>query len=369
MRVLLLTEEYGSGHTQVALAIAGVWEQVDPGGTCLVAHVSQHVYPQLTKVLVKGYLNQLRWWPESYRAIYQWTYRIPLVLRSSHRLVGAMYRGALQRYVDQVKPDIILGTHPFCLGLVSALRQTGGWTGILGAVVTDFSPHPYWILPEVDRYFVPLEVTAKVLADRGVDRSRIAVTGMPVRPFFWKTEDRERLRARYGIGDEPLILVAAGALGLGPLDRIVESLDRSDVPWRLVVVTGHNAQMYQKLLQWRARARHPAMVLGFVHNMHEWMEMADVIVTKPGGVTVAEAIMKGLPAVLTAPLPGQEEDNAELLVRLGLARYSVPSAVGEVAADLVRREDLRLAMRERMRRMCPGDGARRIAEELVSERR
>jgi processive 1,2-diacylglycerol beta-glucosyltransferase len=249
---------------------------------------------------------------------------------------------------------------------VSALRQAGTWQGFLGAVVTDFAPHPYWVLPEVDRYFVPMRPTGDILVRHGAEPARISVTGMPVRESFQQTGKKNELRARRGIGEEPVVLVAAGALGMGPLDRIVCSLDESEVPWRLVVVTGHNTAMFQKLQRWRHQARHPVTVLGFAQDMHEWMEIADVLVTKPGGITLAEAMTKGLPVVLTAPLPGQEEDNARLLVRLRLVRYSSPSHVGREVADLLAREDMREMMRNNMRNIFPADGARRIAGELIA---
>jgi len=126
------------------------------------------------------------------------------------------------------------------------------------------------------------------------------------------------VRRRSGLRDDlPTILVLGGGFGMGPVAGILESLDRVEREFQIVVVAGRNVALRRELAA--LDRHHPTHVLGFVSNMHEIMSVADLIITKPGGLTTAEALALGKPLFILNPIPGQEMANSDFLLERGAA--------------------------------------------------
>jgi processive 1,2-diacylglycerol beta-glucosyltransferase len=166
---------------------------------------------------------------------------------------------------------------------------------------------------------VATEETKARLVARGVPAERVAVTGIPVgAAFSAAAPDKAAIRRRFGLRDDlPTILILSGGFGMGPVGEILASLDKTDREFQTVVVVGRNLHLRRELgCQDR---RHPTHVLGFVTNMHKWMSVADLIVTKPGGLTSSEALALGKPLFILNPMPGQEMANSDFLLEKGAA--------------------------------------------------
>jgi processive 1,2-diacylglycerol beta-glucosyltransferase len=185
-------------------------------------------------------------------------------------------------------------------------------------VVTDFEAHALWMEPCVDLYCVAAEETKARLVARGAAPDNVVVTGIPIAGKF--TGRRETGAARRSLGLEPgvsTLLVLSGGFGMGPVGKILDRLDDVDQTIQEVVVCGRNRALQQKLAA--RNYRHPTRVLGFVTNMHELMAAADLILTKPGGLTSSEALACGKPLLIIDPIPGQETANADFLLERGAA--------------------------------------------------
>jgi processive 1,2-diacylglycerol beta-glucosyltransferase len=235
-------------------------------------------------------------------------------------------------------------------------------------IVTDFAVHAFWIHRNVDGYVVANDAIGEQMTARGVAPERILAAGIPVRPEFVPTaESRERLRERLGLPlDRHVVLLMGGGLGIGPLERMMRALEDVGAPIAAVVIAGRNKRMERRVLAAAEAVRYPVRALRFVDNVYDYMHAADALVTKPGGLTAAEALVAQLPMVLCKPLPGQEERNARILCEAGAAVRS--RTVGDLADTVAgilsagdRRERMLAAAQRLSRPGAAGEAAALIA--------
>jgi len=184
-----------------------------------------------------------------------------------------------------------------------------------------------------------------IMVARGIPADRIAVSGIPVNPRFARTDEPVKsIRERLGLPlDRKVVLMMGGGLGIGPLGRMLRALESIDVPLAAVVVAGKNPSAERRVLQAAEGVRYPVRVLRFVDNVYDYMHAADAFITKPGGLSTAEALAAEIPLVLCKPLPGQEERNARVLTDWGAAIRArklddLSEVVAPVLTDSARRE-------------------------------
>jgi processive 1,2-diacylglycerol beta-glucosyltransferase len=219
--------------------------------------------------------------------------------------------------------------------------------------VTDFDVHSLWIHPQVDHYCVASDEVAFRLADRGV-RNEISVTGIPVMPQFSQPLDRATCAKELGISPDKFTgLLMAGGAGVGSLDELAARLLWGDEDIQLVALAGRNAELLAKLRKLARSKPGRLFPLGFTTTVERVMAASDLVITKPGGLTVSECLAMGKPMLLVSPIPGQEERNADYLLESGAALKAVDGAVLGFKFDRL------LADPARLRAM--GDAARRIA--------
>jgi processive 1,2-diacylglycerol beta-glucosyltransferase len=170
----------------------------------------------------------------------------------------------------------------------------------------------------VDLYCVAAEETAARLVARGADAAKVIATGIPIAAKFSGSIDAAAVRKQYGLRDDlPVLLVLGGGFGMGPVAQILTALDQIKKPFQTLVVAGKNEELRRDLAA--QDRKHPTHVLGFVTNMHELMAVADLLVTKPGGLTTSEAMSMGKPLFILNPIPGQEAANSDFLLERGAA--------------------------------------------------
>jgi processive 1,2-diacylglycerol beta-glucosyltransferase len=231
-------------------------------------------------------------------------------------------------------------------------------------IVTDFVVHPYWIYRNIDAYAVATSEMRDTLVARGIAPERIVVSGIPVDARFAQPPpSREELRARLGLApNRALVLMMGGGLGIGPLEMMIRSVGRVGVPLSAVAIVGRNQRLQHRIARQARTLNYPLHAVGFVDNVYDYMHAADVLLTKPGGLSSSEALVAQLPMVLVRPLPGQEERNTRYLVERRAAvrvgtENSLVSAVETLLVDATRAEGLR----ERARAVGRPEAAARIA--------
>src|SRR5256886_8587841 len=306
-RVLILTASYGSGHNEAARCIAGGWARVG-GEPVTVGRFRDPVHPLFDRATRAAYLTLLRRLPGVWGLAYAIGDRLasdsPLTFGASR--LGARRLGAL---LDRIAPDAVVTVHATPAVAMSALARAGRRGPPHTTVVTDFVAHSQWIAPGIDRYCVAADEVGHDLVARGIPRERVVVTGVPVRTEFASAPDPREMRRALGLPAEvPVVLAMAGSRGsVGRLPDVARVLARIRRPVVGILVAGHDAGLRAWLE--RLAAGSSLRVFGFVPDLHRLMAAADLVVTKAGGMTLAEAMAVEVPLLFYGSLPGQGRRN------------------------------------------------------------
>jgi len=320
MNILILHASAGAGHKRAAQALEAA---------CLHAEITPIVHDilEFTPALFRttyaeGYLNMVRSAPEL------WGYFYSLTDRKSqnpwHRRIRSMFNKlntqAFQHFRREVKADAVICTHFLPLEIMGRrMPETTARVPLFG-VVTDFAAHSLWSCPNVDGYFTGSAEASRQLIRRGQPPGRIWVTGIPISPEFMPPSDVIGLRIRLGMDpDLPVILVLCGGFGVGSVVDVLSAFARDPLNAQLVVVTGNNETLRMQATRKARELTMPIMLHGFASNIHELIGSADVVISKPGGLTSAEVLAMGRPLVILDPIPGQEQRNGEYLMEHGAA--------------------------------------------------
>ena len=372
-RIAILHASAGGGHKRAAQAIATAVAGRDPGATVrevdtlvFASRLYRRTYAQSYNVLAA---RAPRFWGVLYR-----TWGAAPVNRGTAPVRLALDRLNLRRLVrvvEREQPDAVVCTHFLPVEALSPVRRAGRLEVPLYCVITDFAAHPFWVFPHVDRYFVASQGVADELAEHGVERSRIEVTGIPVEPRFAVPIGRDAARERFSLDrTRPVVLVMGGGSGVGPLASLADRLAALPQAPEVVVLCGTNARLRQQIEDLevagagRGNTRGVVRALGFTHEVDALLEACDVVVSKAGGLTCSEALIKRTPLVIFRPTPGQEEANAAFLSAAGAAVHA--ASIEEVQAT-VERWLADPAARERVREAA-GRIAKPHAAESIAER-
>jgi processive 1,2-diacylglycerol beta-glucosyltransferase len=330
-RILFFSVSIGAGHDQAARNIA---EWLEKDCTVRVVDALRFVSPTLHKIILNAYLRSLQYIPEIFRFLYDRSEQKDAPLSSiSPALNSWVLASKLSQLIDDFAPDVIVCTHPFPAEAIAGLKRRRQLTAPLIVVITDFCLHACWINPGTDHYILPAPVHPKQLAAFGVQPEQTQALGLPVAAKLTRPLNREQTCRKLRVGNRPTGLIAGGSLGCGDIAKTL-ALVRPQLPeLQFIVVCGKNHGLYAALQKNRP-AR--TSILGFVENMEEWMTVSDFIITKPGGMTIAECLTKRLPLLLPWHLPGQEQRNAAFIQNHHLGFLSPPP---ELAAAIRRLQE------------------------------
>jgi processive 1,2-diacylglycerol beta-glucosyltransferase len=264
--------------------------------------------------------------------------RPPSPRRKSDRLrylVQKLNLRPLLAKLTEKKWDLFVNTHFLPAEMIAHLKRKGRITAPQFTVTTDFETHRLWVNPPCERYFTATDEGAEYLVHWGVPRGDVSVTGIPIDPVFRTEKPRAELLAKHGLdgrappaedapaaGRAPVILQLAGGFGVGPIEEIFRAILSLEKPVDLIVVAGRNeaarAQL-EKIATSETPERHRTRVLGFTTEIDELMALADVVVSKPGGLTTSETLARGAAMAIVNPIPGQESRNSDWLLENGVA--------------------------------------------------
>ena len=291
---------------------------------------------------------------------------------SFYRVANMQLTKKLSKYITQYAPDAIIYTHPF-LGVVTDLMKTRNDIQIpMIGVVTDYTVHPLWEeARSTDKIVIANDLLRSQLLRKGIREDQIAPIGIPIRQAFSEKIPKERARALLGLDNKFTLLLMGGSMGHADHVKNIESLSQIGTPFQFLVVCGNNKKMLYHVEQFAAHYQGSCRIYpyGFVHNVEVMMSASDCIVSKPGGLTVSEALAKNLPMLLFDPIPGHEERNVDFLVNNGMAalitkHFPIDEAVYELFCNPVRLETVRRTMSE----IAHPDATERLAEFVLRKR-
>ncbi|HEX4795290.1 MAG TPA: glycosyltransferase [Humisphaera sp.] len=229
----------------------------------------------------------------------------------------------LSKFLDLLNDshwDVVVNTHFLPAEIIASLRRDGKIAIRQITATTDFETHRLWVNEPCDHYTTATEEGAAYLRHWGVLSERVTATGIPIHPVFSKPKDRKTALRSQGLqGDRPILLQLAGGFGVGPIEQLYRGVLGIEVPLEIVVVAGRNATVKAELERVDVPTRHRAKIMGFTDQIDELMAAADIVLSKPGGLTTSEVLARGAAMAIVNPIPGQESRNSDFLLENGAA--------------------------------------------------
>jgi 1,2-diacylglycerol 3-beta-galactosyltransferase len=370
-RVLFLISDTGGGHRAGAQAIGAALDEIEDGTqfTWRIDDIAAHCTFPLSK-LGPAYSAALRYAPPIYGALYHAT-NGRRRYRAIVRWCEPLYRERLRDVFTQYGPDVIVSVHPLLNHAAVRARTDAGMNHVpIVTVITDLGRvHEGWLLPEADLTIVPAREVYLRALERGVPPERLRLCGHPIHPKFEDVSATpSEIRTKLGLPQDRLVaLLMAGGEGGGKLLATTLALARARLGVHLVVVTGRNAALKTKLEELAPALPTSMSVLGFRNDVPELMRASDVLVTKAGPGTLAEATVAQVPMVVYDYVPGQERGNLDWVRSNGVGVVALnTAAVVDAIARIVENPQRLAAMRAQLKGVAPRGSSRRIAA-LIAE--
>ncbi len=329
-KILFLPVSSGSGHIQVAKALSEVFKEnpeielesfdVLEIGNNLMRTAYRDMYAEATQNV-----------PELYSLMYR-NFNVEQRFRKFQQFFDRLSSVSVFRKIESYRPDLILSLHPLAIEIIDFWRRYRGMPFVHTSIVTDFEGHGQWVNAGVDQYFVGSELTKQYLMEMDVPQDRIFISGIPIQKKFEKDYTKKELedltkslidplRPKFvHIQDEkkwqkPIVLFIAGSLTETEAELVARRIiAQEDAIY--IVVAARNEEVktvFENSIAQNAPAM-PIHIMGFADNMEELMAIADVMISKPGGLTVSEALRRSLPIVVIKPIPGQEQENSDYIL-------------------------------------------------------
>jgi len=313
--ILLMYASKSTGHQHVAIAINKILNKFYPEEINISMLDSSYAYPVLSPLISKFYIEIISKVPQIWDYLYN-NNDIKEITQEIRDLFNFINIPKLEKLLKEYTPDIFICTHALPTNIIAYYKKNFNYNKPLICVVTDYAVHSYWINSEVNLYFVPNKESKKYLIENGIEKNKIEISGIPVAPDFLIKTDKKLARKILGISVEKFtVLIMGGSQGLGPLEEICEILMKNTTPdIQYLVVLGLNSSLLKQLRK-KIKHKNNFFIYGYVENVNLFMDASDIFITKPGGVSITEAIIKNLPIIIVFPLPGQEKHNAAFLLK------------------------------------------------------
>ena len=397
MKVLILSASTGGGHMRASAALKSYILEHEADAQVEIVDTLAYISPLLNKTITEGYVTLATKTPKMYGSFY----------KSSNKEKGLgafvvafnkMFSKKLLPLLDEFQPDVIVSTHAFVTEMVSDLKGQGLVSIPLICLLTDYAPHQTWIAENVDHYIVSNEGMIDVMVQMGAPRERIHPYGIPIDHAFYTKKDRDAILDEMNLKPNiPTILIMAGSFGVTNILRIYNNIVKIPEEFQIIVITGRNQRLYdafERVIQKSIREKPQRLIvtaastqkttrakpvkkpkpqkerphkttrlLYFTTEVDKYMQVADLIITKPGGLTVSEALACNLPMAIFDAIPGQEEENADFLIDNNMAvKIEKGATCAQTIQELLQNHD----KLEAMKQSCQTFDKSRSGENIVN---
>ena len=369
-KILLLSVSAGAGHMRAAEAIRTYADQPEYHVEATHLDVMNFVTAGFRKVYTDFYIKLVNKAPTLWGYLYQITNEAEAdgTFQRFRRGLERLNTRPLLKEIAAFKPDAIICTHFMPAELLSRIIRKDILSCPVWVQVTDFDLHRMWVQEHMTGYFAANEEVAFRMRAQGIAAATIFVTGIPIMPAFAQPLDRAECAREFGLDPQrTTILLMGGGAGLGSLDTIAERLLALEGNFQLIVLAGKNGQALTALQSLATRYPGRLVPQGFTDQVERLMACADFVITKPGGLTTSECLAMGLPMIVNAPIPGQEERNADFLLEQGVALKAIDSVTLEYRVRYLLDHPSKLAeMHDKARALGRPGAARQVLEHVLN---
>lgn len=363
MKILILSITAGQGHHQTGKAIGEYFEK--RGHESMQLDCYEYLSPILKEAVSGGYLMSTKYSPGLYGKVYGFaeeSEEIDIAARMVKDINHLLYR-KLKKYILEYSPDAIICTHVFAAILMTYVRKKAVDIPTFG-IVTDFRLHPYWEITNIDYYVTANEYLEYSICKKEISKEKLLPFGIPITENFSVSVPKDEARTSLGMANETTLLIMGGSMGYGNIIKNLGKIDDLEIPFQIITVCGNNERLHDDIEH--IDFIHKVYNYGYTNQIGLLMDASDCIITKPGGLTVSEALAKRLPMILTKPIPGQEERNMDFLLNFGAAmKVSQKMPVDEVVCQLIRSEKRRKNMIEAMELIRKPDSVKTLYEFIL----
>lgn len=364
-KLLILSAVVGAGHVRAAESLAQVASEKFG---LKVDHVNflEYISPELSKLVEKTWYLMVRYTPLITKFTYEsgkfnsnkWFKNLDNYLKLDFK----KYR----ELIDEYKPDLIISTHYLPAMIASWMYKEIPINN--GVVITDYTSHSMWVYPNNNRIFVACDRVIEELKKIGFGKEKICVSGIPVRDVFLKPFNKNKLRKELGLFlRKPILLMMGGGDAVGPFVQILKSLSAFKDLFQLVVIAGRDKERQKNLKLKFDSLGFEGRVVGFVNNIDEYMKVADLLISKAGGLTTTEAITLGLPMLIVRPTPGQEDGNTDYLIKAKAGIYVKDvKEIGKVVKKILRDSNKLKEMKKNSKKIAKPEASETIIKEMLS---
>ena len=364
MKIIITYASAGAGHFKAAQAIYNEFRATDSTSEVTLIDALDYTNDFFKQSYIRGYgfmINYASWlWALSF---YLTAFKpMRMLINSLHFMINRINAKRLIDFLVKESPDFIISTHFLPSQVTAYLKRKKRINSKLLTIITDFGVHPFWLDEGVDIYVVASDFTRQILLQEGIAESKIKVLGIPIDRKFLAIFDREMLERKLKLSKEKFtVLVITGSFGIGPIEQIVDSLYKEV---QIIAVCAKNKKLLQRLKD----KNYPYLkALGFVDNVEELMAVSDMIITKPGGLTISEVLAMELPPLFISAIPGQENINANFLVKQGIAKNIRNfKKIKDIVMDYKNNPQKLLTIKEKIRQIKKPDAAGEIYHAVCS---
>lgn len=319
MKIIIVYASTGAGHRKAAETVYNSFKQRDQFLNIKLVDILEKTNCIFKNIYVYGYfflINHVKWlWGIFFKITS--IKRFKRINNTCAHLTACLNSGKFAEFLIQEQPDTIISTHFLPSQIATCLKRKKKLKSKLITVITDFMVHPFWITAGTDIYVVASSFTKKALITEGIAGDRIKEFGIPVDVKFTKQYEKNELYKKLGLKqDEFTVLITTGSFGLGPIEKIVDLLHKYT---QIIVVCANNKWLYKRL---KYKNYPNVKVFGFVDNIHELMAVSDIVIAKPGGLTISEILCMERVPIFIWPIPGQEINNLKAMESYGIGNYA-----------------------------------------------
>jgi processive 1,2-diacylglycerol beta-glucosyltransferase len=369
-KILILSVSAGAGHVRAAEALRAY--SLISNENIAVTHVDvmNYVSSGFKKIYTDFYIKLISKHPALWGYLYQMTNdAMPnSTMQKLRRAIERLNTRSLMKEIALFKPDAIICTHFLPAEILARMIHISRISCPVWVQVTDFDLHKMWVHQGMAGYFAANDEVAFRMLAQGLKKENIHVTGIPIMPNFEKMPDRAECANELGLDPKHLtLLLMGGGAGLGRLDEIAARVLALDSNFQLIVLAGKNIDALIALQALSAQYPGRLIAHGYTSHVERLMACADLVITKPGGLTVSECLSMGLPMIVNSPIPGQEERNADYLLEQGVALKASDAATLEFRVRHLLQNPGKLAeMRDKAKSIARPQAAQHVLDVVLN---
>jgi processive 1,2-diacylglycerol beta-glucosyltransferase len=366
VKIAVFSVSAGAGHVRAAQALEAAAKRWYPGVEVVHVDIMDLVPKLFRTIYADTYLKVVEHHPAFWGYLYAKTDRgkVDSALSRLRIAIERLNTQKLKKVLREIAPDHVICTHFLPAQILSRKVRNSGFERPVWVQVTDFDVHALWLHEGMSGYFAANDEVAWRMAERGIPRNIVHVTGIPIMPVFGDPQARSKSATEFNLDpNRTTLLMMSGGAGVGGIETLAERLLRLDADFQLVALAGRNEKLLDSLRE--LAARHPGRLvpLGFTRVIERVMAAADLAITKPGGLTTSECLAMGLPMIVVSPIPGQEERNADFLLENGAALKACDAGALAWRVQHLLADRQRLTrLRENARRLGRPDAARQVLD-------